>query len=87
MGAVEDAPVGELRDKVLAYLAYHPDGTKLTELEEEFGAARIQIAKVIRELIDNKKVEKHDLLYFAILTVFRLHIMADNHPFNVSVVF
>jgi len=63
---VEKSMAGELRDRVFAYLADHPDGTKLTELEEEFSLARIQIAKIIRELIDDNKVEKRDLLYFAI---------------------
>ncbi len=63
---VEAAPAGELRYRVFSYLADHPDGTKLVELEEEFGVARIQIARVIRELIDNNKVEKRNLLYFAI---------------------
>ncbi len=57
---------GEFHDKVFAYLANHPDGTKLAELEKEFGVARIQIAKVIRDLMDDNKVEKRDLLYFAI---------------------
>lgn len=56
----------ELRDEVFAYLANHPDGTKLTELEEEFRLARIQIARILRVLMDNNKVEKRDLLYFAI---------------------
>ncbi len=58
--------VGELRDRVFAYLANHPDGTKLVELGEGFSLARIQVAKVIRELMDDNKVEKRDLLYFAI---------------------
>jgi len=62
----EKAPVGELRDRVFAYLADHPDGTRLVELEEEFGVARIQAARVVRELMDDNKVEKRDLLYFAI---------------------
>ena len=61
-----EVPGGKLRDRVFAYLADHPDGTKLVELEGEFGLARIQIAKVIRELMDDNKVEKHNLLYFAI---------------------
>ena len=61
-----EVSVGELRDRVFAYLADHPDGTKLTELEEEFGLARIQIARIVRALIDDNKVEKRDLLYFAI---------------------
>lgn len=64
--AVEGAPVGELRDRFFAYLADHPDGIKLTELEEEFGVARIQITRVIREMMNDNKVTKHDLLYFAI---------------------
>ncbi len=57
---------GELCDRVFAYLANHSDGTKLTKLEEEFGLARIQVARVLRDLIDDNKVEKRHLLYFAI---------------------
>ena len=63
---VEKTSVGELHDRVFAYLANHPNGTKLTELEEEFGVARSQMARVARELMDSNKVEKRDLLYFAI---------------------
>ena len=55
-----------LRDRVFQYLAYHPDGARMTELEEEFGRARIQMATLLRSLIDDSKVEKRDLLYFAI---------------------
>jgi len=55
-----------LRDVVFEYLADHPDGARLTEMEREFGIARIQIAKVLHGLIDDNKVEKRDLLYFAI---------------------
>lgn len=58
--------MAELRDRVFAYLADHPDGTRMTELEEEFGLARIQMARVLRTLMDDNKVEKRDLLYFAI---------------------
>ena len=64
--AKEKAQIGELRNMVFAYLANHPDGVKLTELEEEFDTARIQIARVIRNLIEDNKVEKRGLLYFAI---------------------
>ncbi len=55
-----------LRDVVFGYLADHPDGTRLTDMEREFGIARIQIAKTLHGLIDDNKVEKRDLLYFAI---------------------
>jgi len=59
-------PVGALRDRAFAYLADHPDGTKLAELETEFGVSRIEMARVVRALMDNNKVEKRELLYFAI---------------------
>jgi len=63
---VEKTPVGELHDRVFAYLANHPNGTKLTELEEEFGVARSQMARVVRELMDSNKIEKREQFYFAI---------------------
>ena len=55
-----------LRDRVFEYLANHPDGTKMTGLEQEFGLARIQIAKIVKSLMDENKVEKRELFYFAI---------------------
>ena len=66
-GAAEITPdTAALRGQVFEYLASHPDGTRLVELAEEFGVARIQMAKVIRNLVDENKVEKRDLLYFAV---------------------
>ena len=56
----------ELQHRVFEYLADHPDGTRMIELEREFDTSRIQMARVIRRLIDDGKVEKRDLLYFAI---------------------
>ncbi len=58
--------IAVLRDQVFEYLANHPDGTRLVELEEEFGLARIQMVRVVRNLTDENKVEKRSLLYFAI---------------------
>lgn len=55
-----------LRDRVFEYLANHPDGAKLRDLEEEFGVARIQMVRVLRNLMDENKVEKRELFYFAI---------------------
>jgi len=66
-GATDITPeTAALREQVFEYLANHPDGTKLVELAEEFGVARIQIGKVIRNLMDENKVEKRELLYFAV---------------------
>ena len=67
--AVEAKPpetVAALRAQVFEYLANHPDGVRMTELEQEFGIARIQMAKVVKSLIDKNKIEKRALLYFAV---------------------
>ena len=55
-----------LRNQVFEYLANHPDGTRLVELEQEFGVARIKMARLLKNLMDENKVEKQELLYFAI---------------------
>ncbi len=65
--AIEEAPSSELSNKILTYLASHPNGTKLVELEEELGVTRIQLDDITRTLINAKKVGKRDLLYFTIL--------------------
>jgi len=65
--AAEITPeTADIRDRVFEYLANHPDGTKMTGLEEKFRLARIQIAKIVKSLIDENKVEKRELFYFAI---------------------
>ena len=65
--AAEITPeIADIRDRVIEYLANHPDGTRLVELEQEFGLARIKMARVLGNLIDENKVEKRDMLYFAI---------------------
>jgi len=55
-----------LRQRAFEYLADHPNGTKLAELELQFGQARIQMSKIIKGLMDENKVEKRDFFYFAI---------------------
>jgi len=59
-------PTVTLRDVIFTYLAEHPDGAKLTQLEQDLGMSRIQIAQAMRGLIDENKVEKRELLYFAL---------------------
>ena len=56
----------DFRDQIFKYLANHPDGTRMPELEEEFGVACIQIVRVLKNLMDKNKVERQNLLYFAI---------------------
>lgn len=71
--AVARAEVGEVtpefisvRDRVFEYVANHPDGTRLVEIERELGLSRLAAARVVRNLMDEGKVEKRGLLYFAI---------------------
>lgn len=52
--------------RVFECLANHPDGTRLVELEQELGLARIQVARAIHSLIEENKVEKRGPLYFAV---------------------
>lgn len=56
----------DIRHRIFEYLANHPDGTRLVELEQEFGVARIKVARLLKNLMDENKVEKQELLYFAI---------------------
>ena len=54
-------------DMVFSYLADHPDGVRLMELEEHFGVPRIRLSHVIGRLIeDNKAIRDTERkLYFA----------------------
>jgi len=54
-----------LSHRVFQYLANHPDGTHLTEIQREFGLGRLQAARVVRHLTDEGKVEKQDRCYYA----------------------
>ena len=56
----------DIQNRAFEYLANHPDGTKLVELEQEFGVSRIEMARLLKDLMNENKVEKRELLYFAI---------------------
>jgi hypothetical protein len=64
VGAVTEE-LTALSDRVFQYLANHPDGTRLTEIEREFGLGRLQAGRVVRHLMDEGKAQKRDLSYFA----------------------
>ena len=59
------AEPSDLHERVMRYLAARPEGTRLVALEREFGLSRIQMARVVRTLIDGKRLKKRDLLYFS----------------------
>ena len=64
VGAVTEE-LTALGDRVFQFLANHPDGARLTEIEREFGLGRLQAGRVVRHLMDEGKAEKRDLSYFA----------------------
>lgn len=64
-GAVMTEEFTALGDRVFQYLANHPDGARLTEIEREFGVGRLQAGRVMRHLMDEGKAEKRDYCYFA----------------------
>lgn len=65
--AAEEPPeLNALHDRVFEFLADHPGGSRLVEMEAELKASRFQMSRVLRNLMDENKIEKRDLLYFAI---------------------
>jgi len=62
ISAEEAASVGQ---RLLVYLTSHPGGARLSELEQAFGLDRFRMIRATRELIDEGKVEKRGVLYFA----------------------
>ncbi len=58
--------LASLSSRVFEHLANHPDGTRLAELEQVFALSRVQMARVVKNLMNEGKAKKQDLLYFAI---------------------
>lgn len=54
-----------LHDSLYAYLVEHPEGARMVRLERDFDMPRIHIWRVLKDLVDNGKVEKQDKLYLA----------------------
>ena len=63
--AEEARPVSAVT--ALGYLANHPDGVKLTELEASFNTPRIVLARILSEMIADNRVRRDEKtrLYFA----------------------
>ena len=56
--AAEPAEDADVTVRILHYLAEHPEGAKLVELEPVLGLARPQVGRRLRNLIDSGKVVK-----------------------------
>lgn len=55
-----------LAERIFAFLVEHPDGVRLTEIETKFELGRLQAARLVNGMIEDGKVRKRDLFYFAI---------------------
>lgn len=65
--AVVEAATVPPDESVFSYLADHPDGLRLVELEEHFGTLRIRLKDILNRLIEQNKARKDDerKLFFA----------------------
>jgi hypothetical protein len=55
-----------LEDKVLKYIKEHPNGVKISDMEEPLGEKRMKLGFVANKLFDEGKVNKTDQMYFPI---------------------
>ena len=52
--------------KVLEYINMHPEGVKVSQMEEPIGEQRMRLGYVAKRLLDAGKVLKHDNVYYPI---------------------
>ena len=57
-----------LEDKVQKYIKGHPNGVKISDMEEPLGEKRMKLGFVANKLFDEGKVKKIDQMYFPIKT-------------------
>lgn len=55
----------ELGNKIFAYIADHPDGVRVRELEEQLGVNHFKVMRALRSLREESRVQKEGGLYFA----------------------
>lgn len=66
--APSGAQQGPSRDEIFGFIADHPDGVTLVQMEEHFEVARIVLTREIKELCESDSVRKdeEDKRYFAV---------------------
>jgi NADP-dependent 3-hydroxy acid dehydrogenase YdfG len=53
-----------LEEKIILYVNAHPEGVKVSEMEEPLGEQRMRIGYVCKKLVDEGKIIKLDRAYF-----------------------
>jgi len=63
--AVEEVPPEiSLEDRVLEFIERHPEGVRVSDMEEALGVPRQRLGKIAKTLLDKDKVRKEENLYF-----------------------
>lgn len=57
-----------LEEKVLKYIIEHPNGVRISDMEEPLGERRMKLGFATSNLCDKGKVQQIDQMYFLIKT-------------------
>lgn len=60
----EAPPEMSLEEKVLEFIKRHPEGVKVSDMEEPIGVPRTRLGIIAKKLLDEGKVRKEENLYF-----------------------
>ncbi len=60
----EVPPEMDLEEKVLKFIEKHPEGVKVSDMEEPLGVARTRLGVVAKKLFEEDKVRKEGSIYF-----------------------
>jgi gas vesicle protein len=62
---VEEVPPEiDIEEKVLEFINRHPEGVKVSDMEEPIGVARTRLGVIAKRLLDEGRVRKEENLYF-----------------------
>lgn len=60
----EVAPEISLEDRVLEFIERHPEGVRVSDMEEPLGVPRQRLGKIAKSLLEDGRVRKEQNLYF-----------------------
>jgi F0F1-type ATP synthase membrane subunit b/b' len=60
----ETSPEMELEEKVLKFIEKHPEGVRVSDMEEPLGVARTRLGVIAKRLLEDGRVRKEENMYF-----------------------
>ncbi len=57
-------PAGSIEEQVLWFIERHPNGVKVSDMEETLGVPRMKLGIIAKGILEEGKVKKEDNLYF-----------------------